>query len=39
MFLDMSDEYPAPAFNWAQSLYIDCQDEAEFDEIFQVISE
>ncbi|HPI99667.1 MAG TPA: VOC family protein [Enterococcus sp.] len=28
IFLDMSDEYPAPAFNWAQSLYIDCQDEA-----------
>ncbi len=22
MFLDMSDEYPAPAFNWAQSLWI-----------------
>ncbi|WP_207942538.1 hypothetical protein DOK78_000820 [Enterococcus sp. DIV2402] len=39
MFLDMSDEYPAPPFNWAHSLYIDCQNEAEFDEIFQGLSE
>ncbi len=39
MFLDMSKTYPAPEFSWANSLYIDCHDEAEFDLIFNGLSE
>jgi predicted 3-demethylubiquinone-9 3-methyltransferase (glyoxalase superfamily) len=39
IFLDMSDAYPAPAFTWASSLYIDCSDEAEFDKIFSALSQ
>ena len=38
MFLDMPAAYPAPAFSWATSLYIDCCDEAEFDTVFQALS-
>ena len=37
-FLDMSDEYPAPPFNWASSLYIDCCSEEEFDPIFAALA-
>lgn len=33
-FLDMDAAHPAPDFNWASSIYIDCRDEAEFDAIF-----
>ncbi len=39
MFLDMSATYPAPDFSWATSLYIDCHDEAEFDTIFNGLSQ
>jgi len=38
MFMDMVSAYPAPEFSWSASLYIDCQDEAEFDAIFNVLS-
>lgn len=38
LFLDMTAAYPAPAFSWATSLYLDCQDEAEFDAVFQALS-
>jgi predicted 3-demethylubiquinone-9 3-methyltransferase (glyoxalase superfamily) len=38
IFLDMSAAYPAPEFNWASSIYIDCQDEAEFDAVFAALS-
>ncbi|MBV7392118.1 VOC family protein [Enterococcus alishanensis] len=38
MFLDMASQYPAPDFNWASSLYLECQDEAEFDLIFAALS-
>ena len=34
LFLDMDSKHPAPGFNWAQSLYLDCSDEAEFDAVF-----
>lgn len=39
MFLDMQEEYPAPPFSWATSLFINCIDEAEFDIIFKGLSE
>jgi len=38
-FLDMSDSYPAPAFNWSVSIYIECVDESEFDVIFKALSQ
>ena len=38
-FLDMGSAHPAPAFNWASSLYIDCRDEPEFDDIFTGLSQ
>lgn len=39
MFLDMSKKYPAPEFSWSNSLYVDCRDEAEFDIIFNGLSQ
>ena len=39
MFLDMDAAHPAPDFNWAMSLYIDCRDEMEFDAIFSALSQ
>lgn len=39
MFLDMQAEYPAPAFNWATSLFLTCLDEAEFDVLFAGLAE
>ena len=33
-FLDMPPEYPAPAFTWAATLLLNCEDEKEFDHIF-----
>jgi predicted 3-demethylubiquinone-9 3-methyltransferase (glyoxalase superfamily) len=39
MFLDMDSAHPAPDFSWSTSLYIDCRDEAEFDAIFNVLSQ
>jgi len=36
--LDMPAAYPAPDFNWANSIFIDCCDEAEFDTIFNALS-
>lgn len=39
IFLDMQAEYPAPPFNWATSLFLNCADEAEFDVLFARLSE
>ena len=39
MFLDMASAYPAPEFSWSTSLYVDCQDESEFDAIFNALSQ
>lgn len=39
LFLDMPKAYPAPAFSWATSLFINCADEPEFDAIFSKLSE
>ncbi len=38
MFMDMQSAYPAPAFSWATSLFINCKDEAEFDGLFAGLS-
>lgn len=38
-FLDIDGAHPAPDFSWSASLYIDCCDEAEFDEIFCNLSQ
>ncbi|MCL2567402.1 MAG: VOC family protein [Alphaproteobacteria bacterium] len=39
MFLDMTEAHACPEFNWANSLCIDCKDEAEFDAIFKALAE
>jgi predicted 3-demethylubiquinone-9 3-methyltransferase (glyoxalase superfamily) len=39
MFLDMGAAFPPPAFTWATSLYLDCRDEAEFDLVFEGLSQ
>lgn len=39
LFLDMTTAYPAPEFNWAVSLLIDCHTELEFDAIFSSLSQ
>lgn len=39
LFMDMQYEYPAPAFSWATSLFINCADEAEFDTMFTGLSD
>lgn len=38
-FLDMTAAYPAPEFNFATSIFIDCRDETEFDCIFAALSQ
>ncbi|MCL1892613.1 MAG: VOC family protein [Holophagaceae bacterium] len=38
MFLDMDSDHSAPMFNWANSIHIYCNDEAEFDVIFDGLS-
>ncbi|MDR3021862.1 MAG: VOC family protein [Clostridiales bacterium] len=38
LFLDMTSEYPAPAFNWANSLLIRCESQSEFDAILNGLS-
>jgi len=38
MFMDMAPEQAAP-FSWSNSLYIGCDDEAEFDRLFSGLSE
>jgi predicted 3-demethylubiquinone-9 3-methyltransferase (glyoxalase superfamily) len=38
MFMDLAPDYATP-FSWASSLYIDCDDEAEFDQLFSGLSE
>jgi len=38
MFLDMTDEYPAPAFSWATTLLLTYPDEPSFDAAFAGIS-
>ena len=35
MFLDMNADYECPSFNWAYSLYVDCNSVEEFDTIFE----
>lgn len=37
MFMDMNG--PCPDFNWATSIYISCKNEAEFDVIFDGLSD
>ena len=39
MFLDMTAAHPAPEFSWSTSFYIDCGDEAEFDTVFNGLSQ
>lgn len=39
MFMDMTAAHPAPPFSWSASLYIGCEDEAEFDTIFAPLSQ
>jgi predicted 3-demethylubiquinone-9 3-methyltransferase (glyoxalase superfamily) len=39
MFLDMGSEHPAPDFTWASSIYAECSDEAEFDAVFNALSQ
>jgi predicted 3-demethylubiquinone-9 3-methyltransferase (glyoxalase superfamily) len=39
IFMDMNAEYECPAFSWTTSFYLDCKDEAEFDTIFNKLSE
>jgi predicted 3-demethylubiquinone-9 3-methyltransferase (glyoxalase superfamily) len=38
MFMDLAPEYATP-FSWANSLYIACDDEPEFDRLFSGLSE
>ncbi|HAP16076.1 VOC family protein [Lactococcus muris] len=38
-FLDMQEQYPAPEPTWAHSIYLDCDTEQEFDQIFAALSE
>lgn len=38
MFMDIAPEYSTP-FSWASSLYIDCDDEAEFDFLLSGLSD
>ena len=39
MFLDMDPAHPCPPFSWSTSIYIQCQDESEFDIIFERLSD
>lgn len=39
LFMDMQAAYPAPPFSWSTSLLIDCADEAEFDLLFEKLSQ
>ena len=39
MFLDMTNAYPAPAFSWASSIYVDCSSEGEFDTVFKGLAQ
>ena len=39
LFMDMQAAYPAPPFSWSTSLLIDCTDEAEFDLLFEKLSQ
>lgn len=38
MFMDMDPIHAVP-FSWSSSLYIDCDDEADFDRIFSGLSD
>jgi predicted 3-demethylubiquinone-9 3-methyltransferase (glyoxalase superfamily) len=38
MFMDLTPAFSTP-FSWATSLYINCDSEAEFDELFAGLSE
>jgi predicted 3-demethylubiquinone-9 3-methyltransferase (glyoxalase superfamily) len=39
MFLDMNAEYDCPSFNWATSLYLDCDSVDEFDAVFNGLAQ
>lgn len=39
MFLDMDSAHPSPDFTWSTSIHIYCEDEAEFDAIFNGLSQ
>ena len=38
LFMDMKQEYPAPEFSWATSLFVTCRTEGEFDAIFSPLA-
>lgn len=38
MVMDMEKQY-APELNWGVSIFVRCQDEAEFDRLFEAFSE
>lgn len=38
MFMDLAPEYTTP-FSWAISLYVNCDSEAEFDQIFSGLAD
>lgn len=38
MFMDLAPAYATP-FSWASSIYVDCDDETEFDQLFSGFSE
>lgn len=39
LFMDMESAYPAPTFNWATSLFVTCDTEEQFDNLFSRLSE
>lgn len=39
LFMDMEAAFPAPAFSWATSLFVTCDTEEQFDELFARLSE
>ena len=38
-FMDMNAEYDCPNFTWAASLLVNCNDEAEFDALFNALAQ
>ncbi|MCL2037411.1 VOC family protein [Candidatus Saccharibacteria bacterium] len=39
MFMDMAAANELPPFSWSMSLYLECKDDAEFDAVFNGLSE
>ena len=38
LFMDLKQEYPAPEFIWAASLFVTCRTEEKFDAIFSPLA-